>query len=100
LLARRPRPTGLLCLSDRLAEGAIQAATDAGLQIPADLSLVGFDDAGRLAADLGLTTVRQPHRDKGEQAARALIAQLNGEEIPAHQVLPTELVDRGSVSAV
>ena len=99
LLAREPRPTGLLCLSDRLAEGAIRAAAGAGLRIPADLSIVGFDDAGRLAADLGLTTVRQPHRSKGEYAASALLARLEDRDWPERTILPTELVDRGSAFA-
>ncbi len=98
LLIHEPRPTSLLCLSDRLAEGAIQAATDAGLRIPTDLSIVGFDDAGRLASDLGLTTIRQPHRSKGEQAARALLARLEGHDWPERTALPTELVVRGSVT--
>ena len=98
LLARRPRLTCLLCLSDRLAEGAIRAAADVGLRIPTDLSIVGFDDAGRLAAELGLTTIRQPHRGKGEHAARALLAQLGGQDWPQSTVLPTELIDRGSVA--
>ena len=98
LLARQPRPTGLLCLSDRLAEGAIRTAADAGLRIPADLSIVGFDDAGRLAADLGLTTIRQPHRGKGEQAAQALLARLAGQEWPLRTALPTDLVIRDSTS--
>ena len=98
LLARQSRPTGLLCLSDRLAEGAIRTAADAGLRIPADLSIVGFDDAGRLAADLGLTTIRQPHRRKGEQAAQALLARLAGQEWPLRTALPTDLVIRDSTS--
>src|ERR1700733_9698656 len=65
LLERTPRPTAILCLSDRLADGAMQTARTRGLDIPRDLSIVGFDD-GPPAADLGLTTIRQPHRLKGE----------------------------------
>ena len=43
-LATRPHATALICLNDRLAMGAYQAAADAGLRIPQDLSLVGYDD--------------------------------------------------------
>ena len=94
-LAATPRPTALLCLSDRLAEGALRAAARAGLSVPGDLSIAGFDDARR-AAGLNLTTVRQPHRRKGELAAAALLDVHEGDTAQAPQVLPTELVIRGS----
>lgn len=72
VLATRPRPTALLCLSDRLAEGALGVARDLGLDVPGDLSVAGFDDATPAAA-LGLTTVAQDPRAKGRAAARALL---------------------------
>lgn len=97
LLARSPRPTALLCMSDRLAEGAILAARRHGLQIPRDLSIVGFDDASS-AAELGLTTVRQPNRHKGELAAQALLALIDGRPVKPVQKLPTELVLRSSTA--
>ncbi len=93
VLATTPRPTALLCLSDRLAEGALRAAARLGLRVPADLSVTGFDDAAT-AAGLGLTTVRQPTRRKGELAARALLAPAAGPAAP--QLLPTELVPRAT----
>jgi DNA-binding LacI/PurR family transcriptional regulator len=95
LLARAPRPTGLLCMSDRLAEGALQSARRLGLRVPDDLSIIGFDDAPGADA-LKLSTVRQPNRRKGELAARTLldlVAQRHSE--PVH-VLPTELIVRAS----
>jgi DNA-binding LacI/PurR family transcriptional regulator len=97
VLARIPRPTALLCLSDRLAEGALRAARRLGLRVPEDLSVVGFDDAVPTAAVLDLTTVRQPNRGKGEQAAQALLDLLTGIG-PAgpREPLPTEFVIRGS----
>jgi DNA-binding LacI/PurR family transcriptional regulator len=96
VLARTPRPTALLCLSDRLAEGALRAAARFGLLIPDDLSIVAFDDAVPLAATLNLTTVRQPSREKGEYAAGALLDLLAGHPVPQHQLMPTELIIRGS----
>jgi DNA-binding LacI/PurR family transcriptional regulator len=96
VLARTPRPTALLCLSDRLAEGALRAAARLGLLIPDDLSIVAFDDAVPLAATLNLTTVRQPSRDKGQYAAQALLDLLAGHQVPPDQLLPTELVIRRS----
>jgi DNA-binding LacI/PurR family transcriptional regulator len=97
VLACTPRPTALLCLSDRLAEGALRAARRLGLRVPEDLSVAGFDDAVPTAAALDLTTVRQPSRGKGEQAARALLELLTGIG-PAgpREPLPTEFIVRGS----
>ena len=96
-MTRTPRPTVLLCLSDRLAEGALHAAAARGLAVPHDLAVIGFDDA-EPAARLGLTTVRQPHRRKGELAATALLALLAGDEPDPVRLLPTELVVRGSTA--
>jgi len=97
ILSRAARPTALLCLSDRLAEGALRAARQLGLRVPEDLSLVGFDDAVPTAAALGLTTVRQPSRGKGERAAHALLSLLDGTPPAApFPPLPTELVVRAS----
>jgi DNA-binding LacI/PurR family transcriptional regulator len=97
ILSRDPRPTALLCLSDRLAEGTLRAARRLGLRVPEDLSLVGFDDAVPTAAALGLTTVRQPHRGKGERAAHALLSLLDGAAPTGPFLpLPTELVIRAS----
>ena len=96
VLARTPRPTALLCLSDRLAEGALRAAARFGLLIPDDVSIAAFDDTVPLAATLNLTTVRQPSRDKGERAARALLDLLAGHQVAPCQLLPTELIIRRS----
>ncbi|MGY1858037.1 LacI family DNA-binding transcriptional regulator [Modestobacter sp. SYSU DS0290] len=99
LLGLTPRPTVLLCLSDRLAEGALRVAAARGIRVPGDLSVLGFDDA-RNAAELGLSTVRQPTREKGERAARALLELIRGgtpDRTPV--VLPTDLVVRGSTGA-
>ena len=93
VLAADPPPTALLCLSDRLAEGALAVATGRGLRVPADLSVAGFDDAAP-AAGLGLTTVAQPTRDKGAAAARGLLDQIAGRPAPAPLVLPAGLVVR------
>ena len=94
-LAAQPRPTALLCLSDRLAEGALRTAARLGLSVPADLSVAGFDDAPH-AAGLNLTTARQPHRRKGALAARALLGVLDGSPAEDPQTLPAELVVRRS----
>ncbi len=97
-------PTAVLCFSDVIAQGVVQAVQDRGLRVPDDLSVVGFDDspmAHRMRPSL--TTVRQDVAAKGTAAAAALIAEIArpprapGE--PAdHLVLPTELVVRASTA--
>jgi DNA-binding LacI/PurR family transcriptional regulator len=94
LLDRRPRPTALLAMSDELALGAMAAAADAGLSVPGDLSIVGFDDVPAAAdAHPALTTIRQPHREKGRRAAELLLHP--GAADDEHR-LPVELVVRAS----
>jgi DNA-binding LacI/PurR family transcriptional regulator len=65
------------------------------MHVPRDLSVVGFDDA-EPATRLGLTTVRQPHRRKGELGATALLDLLAGRTHELVRHLPTELVVRAS----
>ncbi len=95
LLDLDPAPTAILCLSDRLAEGALHVARDRGLDVPGEVSVVGFDDADT-AAGLGLTTMRQPQRAKGELAARSLLALIDGRHVAPAQMLDTALVERTS----
>lgn len=94
----RHRPTAIVAMSDIIAIGAIKAAIAAGLQVPRDLSVVGFDDI-TLASLIQppLTTVAQPSREKGEIAARELVKLLESNLEPLHQVLPTRLVERATV---
>lgn len=91
------RPTAVFAASDTQALGVIDAATAAGLDVPGDVSVVGFDDL-ELAAALGLTTVRQPLRGTGRLGARMLLAALAGGR-PRSQVAieGVELVARRTV---
>ena len=97
-LAATPRPTALLAATDQLALGALRAAAELGMAVPGDLSVTGFDDAPP-AALADLTTLRQPLREKGEQAAR-LLAELREGGPPRRVMLPVELVVRGSTGPV
>jgi DNA-binding LacI/PurR family transcriptional regulator len=101
LLRCEPRATALLAMSDQLAFGALDAARAQGLRVPADLSVVGFDDVpGAARAEPALTTVRQPHVEKGQQAGQLLLAALrdNKPGRPTEIILPTELVVRDSTA--
>jgi DNA-binding LacI/PurR family transcriptional regulator len=94
LLDRPDRPTALLAMSDELAIGALHAAAERGLAVPDNLSIIGFDDTPP-AAEAQLTTIAQPHREKGETAARML---LEPDAQPARVVLPTRVVRRASTA--
>ncbi|MFC3808750.1 LacI family DNA-binding transcriptional regulator [Terrabacter sp. MAHUQ-38] len=89
LLDAADRPTALICFNDRVAVGAIVAAGEVGLRVPADLSVVGYDDDEELASHYppGLTTVALPHFDLGRVAVKALLRSIKlGEPLDSHQV--------------
>lgn len=93
--------TALICASDIMALGAIRAARSRGLDVPADVSVVGFDDSHFSAhVDPALTTVRQPVRAMATTAVRALIEELrNGVQTSNELLFAPELVVRGSTAA-
>jgi len=95
LLDAFPELTAVIAFSDVLAMGAKLEALARGLPVPERLSIVGFDDV--LPESEQLTTVRQPSLEKGRIAVGRLLELLADEaSVPRHQVLPTELVVRGS----
>lgn len=93
------RPTAIVAMSDIAAIGVIEAAEEAGLRLPDQLSVVGFDDLpdARYIRP-ALTTVHQPVEPKARLAAEVLVAALADETRVAHHTLPTELVVRASVA--
>lgn len=97
LMRQRPRPTAILAMSDRLAFGVLEYAAATGMSVPGDLSVVGFDDApGATLSQPALTTVRQPHVDKGRWAGRLLTAWMERGSPPDSVTLPAGLVVRAS----
>jgi DNA-binding LacI/PurR family transcriptional regulator len=100
LLGSRRPPTAILAMSDVLAIGALQAAAELGVQVPDRLSVVGFDDSPAAAlATPPLTTIAQPHEEKGRLAAQWLLEAIEGDgegAPPRRVILPTELVVRES----
>lgn len=100
LIAGPDRPTAIFAGSDLQALGVIAAATSHGLSVPRDLSVVGYDDIA-LARWLSpqLTTVHQPLRRMGEEAARLVIRLAAGESVETLRMdLATHLVVRGSTA--
>jgi LacI family transcriptional regulator len=121
LLAKPERPTAVFAASDVQATGVLAAAAYAGLRVPEDLSVVGFDDI-EIAAYAGLTTVHQPLFDSGRIATRMLLDHLDAgshdDAVPGRdqgpwpgnngsrddhvrtlRELPLELVERTTTSA-
>jgi LacI family transcriptional regulator len=94
-LAAGTRPSAIVCLNDRVALGAYQALAGAGLAVPADVSLLSFDDSD-LASWLRpqLTSIAIPHFDLGQRAVELL---LTGEPAPGVQRVAMPLRERASV---
>lgn len=93
LLEMDTPPSAVFALSDEMAAGAMQAAREAGVVIPEDLAIIGFDDH-EFAEAMGLTTVRQPVSEKGEAAMQALLDALKGSPWEQDRVLDFEFVER------
>lgn len=92
--------TGLVCGSDLMALGAVRAARQRGLEVPGDVSVVGYDDSELIAfTDPPLTTVRQPVRAMASAAVNALLEEIAGEPVRHTEfVFQPELVVRGSTA--
>lgn len=99
LLAQPERPDALFVASDLMARGAIGVLRSAGLRVPEDVAVIGFDDSA-LAAASDLTSVRQPMFRQGEMLAGMIIDLLAGRRPAPLTILPTELIVRGSAPAV
>ena len=94
--------TAIICASDPLALGAIRAARRAGVSVPADLSVIGYDDSAFMSCtDPPLTTVRQPIEAIGRAAVEMLVGQIEGSSVSAEELFfEPEVVARGSTANV
>jgi LacI family transcriptional regulator len=101
LLERRAKFTAVLCFNDVSAMGTIRALHDAGLRVPQDVSVLGFDDIQSAAFQVpSLSTIRQPLKRMGGTGADALLRKLAGEELPHVLWVAPELVVRESTGAL
>lgn len=98
---RSQHPTAVFAANDLCAEGAMRAAREFGLQVPDDLSVIGYDDTWFAAMmQPPLTTVRMPISEMGHKAASMLIDRLEDKEVPDREpVLPVSLTVRHSCGA-
>ncbi|MFI8876458.1 LacI family DNA-binding transcriptional regulator [Streptomyces sp. NPDC055243] len=101
LLAEESLPTAVLASNDRCALGLLMAFTRAGVDIPGQVSVVGYDDSHLShLMPVGLTTVRQDAALLAEHAVRFVVERLEGEGLePREAVLDPKLVVRGSTGA-
>jgi LacI family transcriptional regulator len=98
LLRQRRPPDGLLFANNLMTVGGLRAIAEAGLAIPADIAVVGFDDAiWATALRPPLTVVAQPTYEIGQTAAKLLLRRVDGENFPPRRVvLQAELIERAS----
>src|SRR5690606_22308641 len=99
MLARDPEVDALLCFNDLVAAGALQALQELGIAVPREIAVTGYDDIvfARMFTP-GLTTIRAPTYELGQQAGRMLIDRMHGRGYGVNIVLQPELVVRGSTA--
>lgn len=103
LLALAKPPTAIFCSNDEMAAGVIRVAYEKGIAVPADLSIIGFDDSPTATHIWpALSTVRWPIREMGVRAARTLVADFlgPGAKLPEGDspVLASTFVERASIA--
>ena len=100
-LAIPDRPTAVFCASDEIAMGLMKVVRRAGLRVPGDVSVVGFDGIDQVDyLDPVLSTMRQPRQEIGRRGAEVLLRMLDGTSTPDdHAIrLPVELLSRESTA--
>lgn len=97
ILAHRPRPTAVICGNAYLAVGAVLEALEAGIELPKELSIVGYDDIEIMQElPVPVTTLRVRSDDVGRRAAAYLIAAIEGKTIDVARECDVEIVQRAS----
>ncbi|WP_026567651.1 LacI family DNA-binding transcriptional regulator [Bacillus sp. UNC41MFS5] len=97
ILKRENRPTAIFCVNDVTAVGAVKVAVEAGLRIPEDMAIVGFDDTILASTVIPeLTTVSQKSLELGKNAVNILHKLINNEKVKKVTVIEPELVIRDS----
>lgn len=91
----------MMCASDPMALGAIRASRRAGLSVPGDISVVGYDDSAFMnCTEPPLTTVRQPIEAMGKAAVDVLVGLIDADTVESEELLfEPELVVRGSTGS-
>lgn len=94
-------PQAFFIGSDSMAIGAMRALNEAGLRVPSDVSIVGFNDIEAASfSSPPLTTVKVYTEEMGEVGLKLLLERINGRKLPLKVVVPTKLIERGSTCLV
>ena len=100
-LADRPPVTAIFSYSDRFALGVMQAASELGLRIPEDFSLLGYDNIVYASLPrINLTSISHHKRTLGRMAVNRLIARIEGDTAEYHDILEPELIIRGTCRGI
>ncbi len=101
LLSLPSPPTAVFCSNDYIALGAIKGAREAGLTLPDELSIVGFDDMQTASYMVpALTTIRQPAHEMGQRAAKLLLQLIEKRSKPVQDMMDSTLIVRESTTIV
>ena len=101
LIRKKERPTAIVCYNDQIAIYVVQAILDAGLRIPEDISITGYDDSHiSISTELRFTTVGHPKEDMGRRAARLLIGMVENNVKKPSYIYKPELLVRYSTGNV
>ena len=98
LLLREDRPTAIVCYNDKIAVKVIKVAKELNLDIPKDLSIVGYDNDETISEvlDCGITTINHPKEDMGRKAAEILLSLINKEKDLVQYVYDPEIIIKES----
>ncbi len=100
ILKGQSLPTAVFCASDTLALGVIRAVTEAGLRVPQQLSVAGFDGLGHhLLSNPRITTVRQPVFEIGRMLGETLLSRIDGSKKSTRRLVEPELIIEASVTS-
>ena len=102
ILSQKERPTAVFSANDMMALGFIKAIVKAGLRVPEDYSVIGYDNIEMSSLSMpGLTTIDQPKYEVGRIAEHLLVSRLGGQTHQEKQVImETKVVERESVAGV
>ncbi len=101
LLEGEQWPTAIVCYNDQIALAVIEAIREAGLKVPDDISVIGYDDASlAVASEIKLTTIRHPQAAMGRRAARFILDMIAGSVLKPRFVYQPELIIRSSCRAL